>query len=190
MGFLMDARTEWNLIERMLVGDFNPHHDPDDGRFTSGGGLTSRNTSDVTDEYFAKAKPGSGRITKEPGYNDSRHKEEIAFANYLHDTFGGDLVLLNESGIDGQKTPDYRWRGRSWEYKQTSSLGATDDQLRTALKQIRSTPGGVILSYKKVKVPISKIVSVVNNRLARSSGLGVDVMIVVNNKVVRVLREK
>ena len=168
----------------MMWGDFNPYHNPKNGQFAKS------NVIDVTDEYFSKAKPGTGSITKVPGYNEAVHKEEIAFAKYLHDTFGGDIELITESSVDGVRTPDYMWRGRSWELKNTSSLTATDDQLRNALKQIRNSPGGVILAYKDNTIPVNKIESVIKKRLSRSSRMGIDVMIVVNKKAVKILREK
>ena len=34
----MDANKTWELTQAMMTGDFNPNHDPDDGRFTSGSG--------------------------------------------------------------------------------------------------------------------------------------------------------
>lgn len=46
----MNAIQEWNLIEQMMVCDFNPNHDPKDGRFTSGSGLTKQSLS-VTSGY-------------------------------------------------------------------------------------------------------------------------------------------
>lgn len=152
--------------------------------------IAKAKTTDVTEEYTSKAKPNSGTIKIASNYNKINHQDEIAIAHFLHKTFGGDIELLAESNAIGRKSPDYKWHGKYWELKSVSSLTSTDDQLRSALKQIRNLPGGVILSYKKLTIPMSKIESVIQMRLARSSKLGVDVMIVVNGKVKKIIREK
>lgn len=42
---MIAAGDEMSVVMRMMTGDFNPNHDPDDGRFTSGGGSGSHSKS-------------------------------------------------------------------------------------------------------------------------------------------------
>lgn len=46
----MNAIQEWNLIEQMMVCDFNPNHDPKDGRF-SNGSISKANYKYLRSEY-------------------------------------------------------------------------------------------------------------------------------------------
>lgn len=62
---------------------------------------------DVRDEYLKKATPGIGKVSYDSGYDLSRHADEIKTAQWLHDHLGGDIMLLNESNVEGQKRPDY-----------------------------------------------------------------------------------
>lgn len=55
----MNAQKEWSITEQMLVGDFNPYHDPGTGRFTTGSG--------------GSATGVSGEI--ESGSGDPEHKD-------------------------------------------------------------------------------------------------------------------
>ena len=60
---------------------------------------------DVTQEYLDSATPGQGTITYEEGYKQGRHRDEIEKAEWLRDTFGGDIRLLRESSEKNQDTP-------------------------------------------------------------------------------------
>ena len=53
----MNASNEWLLTEQMMTGDFNPFHDPKDGRFTSGHKMfnhTNKFTGEVRPTYYGK----------------------------------------------------------------------------------------------------------------------------------------
>lgn len=53
----MNARDEWNLTQSMMAGDFNPYHDPINGRFASGHKFFSqidKATREVKPEYYPK----------------------------------------------------------------------------------------------------------------------------------------
>lgn len=89
---------------------------------------------DVLTEYIQKAIPGQGLITYDAAYKTGKHREEVRIADWLHDTFGGDIRLLNEADALGVKMPDYRWRGKLWKLKSTSTLNATDNAVRKVLK--------------------------------------------------------
>lgn len=146
--------------------------------------------TDVLAEYIQNATPGVGSITYEDGYKPGKHPNEIKTANWLHDVFGGDIVLLNESGDSGQKMPDYLWRGKLWDLKNPTTAKAADDRLRSGLKQILSNPGGIILDYGENEVDIEELDRIINSRMRFNENRSVDVMVLSGGEVKRILRYK
>ncbi len=144
----------------------------------------------VTAEYLRSATPGIGEISYDAGYVVSRHSEEIKIAQWLHDNLGGDIVLLQETGGLYEKTPDYLWRGKSWELKTTSTEKAADSALRSALKQIAENPGGVILDYGNNKISMERAVDIITRRLLRQGQCNADILIMQKGDLVRALRYK
>lgn len=142
------------------------------------------------DEYVKNATPGVGAITQEDGYKPGKHPNEIKTANWLHDVFGGDIVLLNESNESGQKMPDYLWRGKLWDLKNPSSLNAVDDRVRSGLKQILTNPGGIIVDCGDNDLPIDDVVKTIDRRVKRGKIPVVDIMIVSRGELIRLLRYK
>lgn len=103
----------------------------------------------VTDAYAKTSEPGAGQIVFEPGYKkDKRHSDEVRISQWIHDTYGGDIVLLSESANMREKRADYLWRGKLWDLKTPSSPKAADDRIRHGAKQIQENPGGIILDFK------------------------------------------
>jgi hypothetical protein len=147
---------------------------------------------DVLDEYIKNATPGVGSITQEEGYKPSDHANEIKTAQWLHDTFGGDIVLLNESTVESVKRPDYEWRGKLWELKNTSTAKAADSATRKALEQIAKNPGGVILDYEDNEILLDEVMQIVNSRMLRGGKLEadmtVDIMVISKGKAVKIVR--
>lgn len=101
---------------------------------------------DVTDRYIRSAAPKQGNIIFDIGYSESRHKNEIKTADWLFETFGGEIRLLRESETKNQTTPDFLWNGKCRELKAVHSVNGADKLLQHALKQIRNNPGGVIIN--------------------------------------------
>ena len=146
---------------------------------------------DVTTAYMKKAAPGTGAVTYDEGYKPGKHKEEIRIAEWLHRTFGGDIKLLNEANALGVKMPDFEWNGKLWELKTTSTLNATDNAVRKALKQIQVNPGGIILDYGDNEIDIDALVETVSKRLARGELFDeLDVFMLKNEELLKVLRYK
>ena len=146
---------------------------------------------DVTSAYMKKAAPGAGAVTYDEGYKQGKHKEEIRIAEWLHRTFGGDIKLLNEANALGVKMPDYEWGGKLWELKTTSTLNATDNAVRKALKQIQANPGGIILDYGDNEIDLDALVETVSKRLARGELFDeLDVIMLKNEELLKVLRYK
>ena len=77
----MDKNKEWALIENMLTGDFNPNHDPGDGRFTSGSGGASSSKMKDPVGYFKRAAsmPGLKPVLSQM---DKASKDNVSKAVY------------------------------------------------------------------------------------------------------------
>lgn len=145
---------------------------------------------EVTQEYLDSAKPGEGEITYDDGYKTGKHQQEIKTAEWLRDTFGGDVKLMKEAEAIGVKTPDYLWRGKYWELKNTTTAKAADSAVRKAVQQIYNNPGGIILDYGDNLVDDSEIESIIKSRLKRESIQAVDIMIIKQNTVNKIYRHK
>ena len=146
---------------------------------------------DVLDEYLRTAKPGQGAIIYAEGYDHARHAAEIKTAQWLHDHFGGDIELLNESNIQGQKTPDYLWNSAYWDLKKLSSKKAANSAVRHGLQQIRENPGGLILDLGEIDIPLDELNAVINKRMQWNQiKKAVDIMVIQQGKPLEILRYK
>lgn len=146
---------------------------------------------DVSAEYADQATPGEGAITQDEGYDTGRHTEETKIAEWLHSNFGGDIRLLNESKVDHEKRADLLWRGKLWDLKTASTEKAANTAIKRGLQQIRPNPGGIILDYKDIEISMDLLKQVIDKRMEwLSEGETVDIMIVRNSEVIKVLRYK
>jgi hypothetical protein len=145
---------------------------------------------DVTAEYKKSARPGSGKITFDDGYEESKHREEIEMAQWLHDNLGGDITVLAESKDTGVKMPDYVWQEKFWELKTVSSVNAADQAFRKAVKQIADNPGGVIVDFGNNDVDMDAVQKELARRFNRCQLDTVDVMVLRNDTLERVRRYK
>lgn len=152
--------------------------------------LREGGATDVLGEYLRTATPGRGSITYDEGYNRTRHAAEIKTAQWLHDTLGGDIVLLQETGGLFEKTPDFLWRNKGWELKSTTTEKSADSALRSALKQIQDNPGGVILNYNDNDVELDAVLDTVKRRLIRQEQCNADILIIHRNELKAALRYK
>lgn len=144
--------------------------------------------TDVTAEYAQNATPGQGSVTYDEGYKRGKHKNEIATAEWLHRTFGGDIHVFDEREFS-TVSPDYQWNGKLWELKNTSTATATDNAVKKALKQIQDNPGGIILDYGENKIS-DMILGIIKRRIERSRLDTVDVIFFQNGDLVKILRYK
>lgn len=151
-------------------------------------GVSKPAYTEVQAEYQKKAKPKQGTITYDDGYNTENHKDEVLFANWLHNEFGGDIKLLNERPKDKVKMPDYIWNGKLWDLKTASTEKSANGLIRKGLKQIESNPGGIFLNYGNRKISIDALLGVIQERMQWYKGESLDIMIIQNGKVVKVLR--
>lgn len=146
--------------------------------------------NDVTGLYKKTATPKSGTVKYGSNYKASKHKNEIKTADWLHNTFGGEIVLLSESNEYGKKTSDYMWNGQKWELKNTTTAKSADSALRSAIKQIADNPGGVILDYGNSNASMNAVSIAIDERMKRQEKVSADVMVVSKEKVVFVKRYK
>lgn len=142
----------------------------------------------VTNEYMKAAAPGQGTITYDEGYKIGMHQDEITIAEWLWDTFGGNLHVFNERGYTCV-SPDYQWNGKLWELKGPSTATSTDNAVKKALKQICGNPGGIILDYGEHEIT-EEILAVVKRRIERCRLSSVDVIFLQNGKPVKIFRYK
>ncbi|MCR5174617.1 MAG: hypothetical protein K6C09_08340 [Oscillospiraceae bacterium] len=145
--------------------------------------------TDVTAEYFSLARPGKGKISYGDGYDMGRkHESERAGAQWIHDTLGGDIILLKETNKQHEKTPDYLWRGRHWDWKNVTTSKAANSAVRHALQQIRQNPGGVLLNYPDNSIELESIITVINERMKWNRAMPVDIIIIRGGNLEQVLR--
>ncbi len=150
-------------------------------------GLEQGRGIDVTPEYFGTATPGKGQVVREPGYREDLHQDEIRMAQWIHDTFGGDIILLNETPGKGQRA-DYLWNGKLWDLKTTSTEKAANSAVRSGLHQIAENPGGIILNYENNTTNLSILNEIIENRMKWYEKSKADIIIVFKGKVLEILR--
>lgn len=141
---------------------------------------------DVTETYLSQAKPGEGRISYEDGYSYTEHRAEVGAVEWLHKTFGGDVMLLQEVNADKKKTPDLLWDGVFWDLKTISTEKSADSAIRYGLKQIEEKPGGLILDFVGESFDLSRLTEIVGHRLRRSAKSSVDIIITSFGKLISV----
>lgn len=147
--------------------------------------------SDVTKEYLETATPGQGAITYDDGYKIGRHHTEITMAEWLRDTFGGDIRLLKESSEKNQETPDYIWRDKLWELKGAHSVSGADKRFQHAIKQIQDNPGGFILNVLE-DMDFPSLERQLTRRFYRKESeiSALDLVILSKGELVKILRYK
>lgn len=144
----------------------------------------------VTPEYYGKATPKEGSITIEEGLNTAKHIEEINMAEFLHNMFGGDIIVLNEVNQKNVKTADFLWRKKLWDLKTVTTEKASDSAIRKGLKQIKNKPGGIILDYSNRDVSINNLLEVIDGRMRRGFEKDTDIMIILDSTTVKIYRYK
>lgn len=143
---------------------------------------------EVQDEYKRKATPNQGKITRDEGYNEKIHKNEIVFADWLHSYYGGDIRLLDERPKDGVKTPDYIWNGKLWDLKTATTEKSANGLIRKGLHQIEDNPGGIFLDYGNRDISLDALLNVIEERMQWYKGGSLDIIIVRNGGVIKILR--
>lgn len=146
--------------------------------------------TDVRPEYVKTASPKIGEVVYDTNYDMAAHREEVQIANVIHDTFGGDIKLLNEVNGGGKRMPDYLWNGKMWELKTLSTEKAVDSALRKGLKQIIENPGGIILNYVGDSLSKSLLEQYIITRMKRSGKGTTDLILFQNSSLLFMRRYK
>lgn len=170
-----------------IIGQKVPKETPDVSQTSPPGKPLA--PKDVTKEYLDSATPGRGTVTYEKGYKRGGHQDEIAMADWIHRTFGGDVLLLKEASENDKKRPDYLWRGALWELKGPSSINAADKRLQYAIEQIKENPGGVILDILE-DLDMGALERQIIRRMNRSKLDEFDVLILKSGELKKALRHK
>ena len=156
---------------------------------SKGGETKSRKTFvEVQDEYQRNATPNKGVIKFDEGFKQEDYPDEVSFAKWIHSTFGGDITVLAETKTC--KMADYLWNGKLWDLKKPSTEKAVNGLLKKGLKQIENNPGGVFLDYGKNNVSLNAVLESIAKRMKWHPGKKLDIVIVMDGKVVKVLRYK
>lgn len=139
---------------------------------------------DVTAEYFGTATPGQGEFIQD----DNVQEEEVRVAHFLHDTFGGDIHVLEPENLNNVKTPDYLWRGKLWDLKTTHTDKAARSATQSGLKQIKPNPGGIIINMLGENRDLDKTIKFLEDRVRQTHIKKFDVLIMRDGKIVKALR--
>ena len=145
---------------------------------------------DVTASYFGYAAPGKGSITKDAGYEEELHAEEVNMAKFLNGKFGGDVQLLKEVNEDKVKTPDFLWNGKMWDLKTVTTEKSADTAVRKGLKQIKENPGGIVLDYRGKNISEEGVRKVIDSRMKRGYEKDTDIVVIFGNDQIKVYRYK
>lgn len=149
---------------------------------------TPKPYTEVQDEYEATATPGKGVITRDSDYNEKKHKEEIDFADWLHNKYGGDIHIRQEHR--DKEYCDYIWRGKYWELKSPKSQKGTNSALRKGYSQVSENTGGVMIDYGEHDIDLDFIINAIEERMHWYHGDTIDIMLVHRGKVLKILRYK
>lgn len=142
-------------------------------------------------EYYRNATPNKGLLEYDLGFKPQDNKKEVHVANIIHKQLGGNILFITKSDKKGVRKPDYLWNKRFWELKtSTGSKSSIDGRIRDARDQIKEMPGGIIIDLEKNIYSQSKIESIIFDRLERSYNFDVDIIIISNNKIQKILRYK
>ena len=144
--------------------------------------------TEVQDEYEATATPGEGVITRDSDYKEKKHKEEINFADWLHNKYGGDIHIRQEHR--DKEYCDYIWRGKYWELKTPESQKGTNSALRKGYSQVSENTGGVMIDYGEHDIDLDFIMDAIEERMHWYHGDTIDIMLVHRGKVLKILRYK
>lgn len=150
---------------------------------------TEKKYEDVLPEYFRRVK-GDKKVIIEDGIDSEIYKREVDVANTIANIFGGEITVKKDVNKDKIKTPDYLWNGKYWDLKSLTSEKAADSAIRKGLKQIAENPGGIIIDYENRKFSLERAVEVIEKRMLRSNNKEVDIMLISNSKVIKIMRFK
>lgn len=132
----------------------------------------------------------TGLLTHDAACEDGEHEDELKFAEWVHNTLGGDIHVRKEANQQNVKDPDYMWNGKLWNLKTVSTEKAANTAVQRGIDQIKHNPGGVMLDYNTNRVNLSTLELILDRRMKWYHDITADIMVVSNNEVVKVYRYK
>ncbi len=156
------------------------------------GSIALMKTRDITEEYNQNSRPGIGTITKQAGFIDKDHIDEIETAKWILNTFGGDITLLKEDNIN--LTADYEWNGRLWDLKVPTKANKNtfEKRIKHGLEQISANPGGIIVDSSQMHFDsLENAEKFITNGIEKKAKTTTDCIIKRNDeyKVIRIIKE-
>lgn len=131
--------------------------------------------------------PGKGVITFDKGFIKKDNKDEVAQAEWIAQTFGGSIKLLERSLY--QVSPDFEWNNKYWDLKTPKSASGVDKLVHHGLKQINEVPGGILIDCSNQSVNMKKAIQIAERRLNRSRKDKKTIVIVkVRDEIVAILQ--
>ena len=84
----------------------------------------------------------------------------------------------------------FKWSGKYWELKTVSTEKSANSAVRKGLKQIADNPGGIILNYGNNDISLKEVEKVIDDRVKFNDENSVDIMIIIDQKLIKVIRYK
>lgn len=159
---------------------------------------------DVTKEWISKATPNKGKVINRKFYVDKKgnkfnvdkknvifspSKDEIATAQLINKTFGGNIYLNPKINYpENIKSSDYLWKNQLWDKKiiglATSSITRAVDN---SIKKHKGQTDYIILDITKCKIKKTIIIRQVKKVFYTKGREWVKgIMIIQNNKVIKI----
>ena len=167
--------------------------------------VTDKPFNDVTAEWFDKAKPNSGQVEEVTnvvidgvtysvdGINviHNHSKREIEVADLINKTFGGEIKLVPEvkGKYKGVSTPDYNINGEKWDLKELK--GKSKDAIRNAISKKKRQADNFIIDITECELDMEEIQKQAEFVFsAKNTSFVNALMIIKNNKILRILKRK
>jgi hypothetical protein len=152
----------------------------------------SDNYKDITDDYFIESHPRSGDKSIDKNLLVGRSRTELDMMSLIFDTFGGDIRTLNKD-LYKSISPDYVWKNKLWELKTPNGQKNVHNLMEKAINQISSNvlnkkPGGIILDLSKLDENVlNKCAETAIRRIAIKCNVSIDLIVVRNKKIIKVM---
>lgn len=150
---------------------------------------------DIFPQMTSMAMPGTGTILA----NSNVPYDDWQTAEWLHDTFGGNIQCLMEDSTIG-KMPDAIWNGQYWEFKSPSTINAIDTRIKRAKGQLHAALDrdgiadhecGILINISAIHAPESDILAKIRLVMLRRLGsLNATVMIRDSDRAIAWLKRK
>lgn len=152
--------------------------------------------SETYRQYMRSARPGVGKLEKEPGYqDDKKHAEDIETTEWLIRKIGGDYTLLKERRGNREETPDCVRNGVYLEYKKPTTINAVERRIKKGTSQIAAMGnpdrGVLVLDITKRKENQDAMLKAIRKEgVLRSKQKILDIIVRENDDIVDIIRIK